>query len=170
MAKDAPIINILTYHLPHNLANQIYNEYQNRLREANFFIENIKSYKTLQNDKKTVELLLALSIFHKRIITNLDAAVKFYGTVTKYSTADTIKIGRYDLTGKEKNNILAVVINYNQLIERFSIPPIIMEYYETKEYLKNLILLKSIFTNATNQEKTTSRTKRKNKNEDELPF
>jgi len=103
MAKDAPIINILTYHLPHNLANQIYNEYQNRLREANLIIENIKSYKTLQNDKKTVELLLALSIFHKRIITNLDAAVKFYGTVTKYSTADTIKIGRYDLTGKEKN-------------------------------------------------------------------
>lgn len=170
MAKDAPIINILTYRLPRKLANQIYNEYENRLREANYFIDNIKSYKTLQGDKKTVELLLALSIFHKRVITNLDAAVKFYGTVTKYCTADTIKIGSYDLTGKEKNNILAVVMNYNQLIEKFSIAPIVMEYYETIEYLKSLILLKSILTNAADQERTISRTKRKNKTEDELPF
>ena len=126
MAKDTPIINILTYKLPYKLANQIYNEYQNRFREANYLIDNIKRYKELKNNKKTVELLLALSIFHKRVITNLDAAVKFYGTVTKYSTAQTIKIGSYDLTGKEKNNILAVVMNYNQLIERFLIAPIIV--------------------------------------------
>lgn len=148
MAKETPIINILTYHLPYDLSNQIYNEYLNRIREANFFIDKIESYKSLQNDRKTVELLLAFSIFHKRVISNLDAAVKFYITVTKHSKADTIKIGCYDLTEEERNKILAVVMNYIQLTEKFSIPPLLMEYYETKEFLKNLIHLKSILNNA----------------------
>ena len=77
------LINILTYKLPYDLANQIFKEYQDRYREVLFFIENGNSFKNLKEDIRTVELLLALSIFHKRVISNLDAAVKFYGRVTK---------------------------------------------------------------------------------------
>lgn len=147
MEGETQIINILTYHLPFDLSNQIFNEYQSRLKEANYFIDNIKSYKSLKPDIKTVELLLALSIFYKRVIANLDAAVKFYGTVTKYSKADIIKIGSFDLNGEEKNKILAVVMSYNQLIRKFSIPSLLMDYYETKELLKNLINLKTSLNN-----------------------
>jgi hypothetical protein len=148
MPKETPIINILTYRLPYDLANQIYNEYQNRFREAKFLIDNYSTFKVLQDNIMTVELLLSLSIFHKRVISNLDAAVKFYGTVTTKSDADTIRMGSYSLTGDEKNKLLAVVINYNQLIQKFSIPPIIMEYYDTKEFLRNLIGLKKDMSNA----------------------
>ena len=147
MTKDAPIINILTYQLPHNLANQIYNEFQSRVKETNYLIENYKTYKSLKDSSKTIELLLSLSIFHRRVITNLDGAVKFYGTVTKKGKTDTIRIGSYDLTLEEKNKILAVVINYNHLLEKFSIPPIVMEYHETREFLKKIIMLKSELQN-----------------------
>ncbi|MGX7666318.1 hypothetical protein [Flavobacterium pedocola] len=163
MAKETPIINILTYHLPFELTNQIYNEFQSRFKEANFLIENYKTYSSLKVDNKTVELLLALSIFHKRVIANLDGAVKFYGTVTKSSDAEIIKIGSYDLTNEEKNKILAVVMSYNKLLEEYSIPPIVMEYYETREFLRKLIDLKSVQNNV-------KKRKKGNDNEDEIPF
>jgi len=148
MATETPIINILTYKLPYELTNQIYNEYQNRIKEATFLINSYKTYISLKENIKTVELLLSLSIFHRRVITNLDGAVKFYGTVTKKGETDTIKIGSYNLTTDEKNKILAVVMNYNALLERFSIPPNVMEYYETRDFLKKIIALKSVLNNA----------------------
>ncbi len=160
----SPIINILTYQLPYELTNQIYNEFQNRLKEANFLIENYKTYKPLQNNIKSIELFLALSIFHRRVITNLDGAIKFYGTVTKKGDTETIRIGNYNLTADEKNKILAVVLNYNILLQKFSIPMQVMEYYETREFLKKLMVLKSDLEYGENY------SKEKSNNEDELPF
>lgn len=168
MAKETPIINILTYSLPFELTNQIYNEYQSRFKEATYLIDNFKTYRILQSDTKTVELLLSLSIFHKRVISNLDAAVKFYGTVTSHSEAEIIKIGSYDLTGDEKNKILAIVMSYNRLIEKFSIPTSVMEYYETKEFLKKLINLKSMLSHGEGEE--SKKENGNNKTEDDIPF
>ena len=79
MAKKSPLINILTYNLDFKLARQIFNEYESRLKDVKYLITQFKTYKVLEEDLKTVELLLALSIFHKRVIANLDAALKFYG-------------------------------------------------------------------------------------------
>lgn len=148
MAGQTPIINILTYKLPYELANQIYNEFQSRIKEAIFLIDNYKTYSSLSDSKKTVEIFLSLSIFHRRVITNLDGAVKFYGRVTKKGETDTITIGNYKLTAQEKNKMLAVVLNYDKLLTKFSIPQSIMEYYETREFLKKLIVFKSSFENA----------------------
>jgi hypothetical protein len=166
MAKETPIINILTYRLPFELTNQIYNEFQNRFRDANYLIDNYKTYQPLKGNLKTVELFLSLSIFHRRIITNLDGAVKFYGTVTKKGETDTIRIGSYNLTGDEKNKLLAVVLNYQKLLDRFSILPAVMEYYETREFLKKLIALKSNLDNAESQKGS----KGSQASEEDIPF
>ena len=146
MEKSTPnIINVLTYRLPFELANQIYNEFHSRLKEINFIIEKSPRYRSLKKDYKVVELLLALSIFNKRVISNLDAAVKFHGRITRYSTAETIKIGTYELDGIERNKLLGVVMNYNQLIERFQIPNSVMDYFLTKEFLLNVKRFKDSF-------------------------
>ncbi len=166
MAKETPIINILTYQLPFELSNQIYNEFQNRLKEAQFLIDTYKTYAPLRDDKKSVELFLALSIFHRRVITNLDGAVKFYGTVTRKNETNTVRIGTYDLTAEEKNKILAVVINYNRLLTQFSIPATVMEYYETRDFLKKLITLKLILNNVNREGKGGEN----QENEEDLPF
>lgn len=168
MAQNTPVINILTYKLPFELSNQIYNEYQSRMKDAVYLIDNYKTYMPLNENKKTVELFISLSIFHRRVISNLDGAVKFYGTVTRTAQTDTIRIGNYNLNGAEKNKLLAVVINYQNLLERFSIPPQLMEYYETRELLKNLIALKSNFDNADSQKK--GRSKGSQGNEEDIPF
>lgn len=147
MAKQTPIINIFTYGLPFDLANQIYNEYQDRIREAKYIIEVSQRYFPLANNLVTVELLLALSIFHKRVIANLDAAVKFYGTVNKVSQADTIRMGNYKFTGEEKNKLLALTITYRKLLVKYDISEAVMNYNLTKEFLQKLLVLKSVSDN-----------------------
>lgn len=168
MAKETTLIKVLTYRLPYDLSNQIYNEHQNRLKETIYLIDNYPGYKSLIKHKQTVESFLALSIFHKRVVSNLDAAVKFYGTVSSKSQANIINIGSYKLTAEEKNKILGVIMGYNKLIEKFSIPPSFMDYTETKEFLKNLINLKSSFNNASSKKKSPG--KSKTEDEGNLPF
>jgi hypothetical protein len=167
MEKQTPFINILTYKLNYELARQIYNEYQSRLKEADYLIKNYQFYQSLKKSTKTVELLLALSIFHKRVIANLDAATKFYGIVNDKSNANSIKMGAYSLDVKEKNKILALTITYNVLMDKFSIPSSIMDYNETKDFLKKIINLKSDLAYA---QKTKNRSTRKDENDPEIPF
>ena len=167
MAKESPFINILTYKLDYKLSRQIYNEYQNRYNEATYLIENYKTYQSLKSNMKTVELLLALSIFHKRVIANLDAAVIFYGTVNRASQAETIKLGNYSLTGLEKNKLLGVTMNYDALIQKFSVPTTIMDYVETRDFLKKLISLKSNLKYGSNKDKNS---RREEGGEEEIPF
>lgn len=171
MRNETPMINILTYQLPYKLTNQIYNEYQSRLKEATYLIENYKTYNPLSQYINTVELFLSLSIFYKRVVTNLDGAVKFYETVTKKGQTDTIQIGGYKMTEEEKNKILAVVINYNQLLKKFFIPPMIMEYVETREFLKKLIVYKTDIENGKNQKPKRNEENKDNQEDDfDLPF
>lgn len=139
MSNDVPLINIITYSLPYKLANQIYNEFESRLSEAKYIIKLSNRYKPLSNYIETVETLLALTIFYKRVIANLDAAVKFHSTISHYSGADTIKIGSYNFTGEEKNKLLSLIITYNKLRERFGIPQNIVDYELTKEFLVKVI-------------------------------
>jgi hypothetical protein len=51
-----PVINIFTYGLPFKLANQIYKEFQDRVKEANYLVENSTRFKFL-NDYNEMELL-----------------------------------------------------------------------------------------------------------------
>lgn len=148
MPNQTPIINILTYGLPFDLANQVYNEYQDRHREAVFLIDNYDRYSSLADNLLTVELLLALSIFHKRVIANLDAAVKFHGTVKNISKADIIQIGKYSFTGEEKNKLLALTITYRKLLDKYDLTEDVMNYSLTREFLQKLLVIKSITDNA----------------------
>lgn len=139
---SSPIINILTYKLPYELSNKIYNEYQSRKREVEYILEKYEAFFLLKEDEEIIELLLALSVFYKRIISNLDAATKFYGKVTSNSDASAVQIGNYKLTQSETNKLYSVIISYNQLLEKYSIPNSLMEYNETIELLKNIKQLK----------------------------
>jgi hypothetical protein len=165
MAQETPIINIFTYKLPYDLANQIYNEFQARLVEVKYLIEVAPSYKVLKKELEVIELLLALSIFHKRVVANLDAAIKFHKTVSEYGKVDTVRLGQYDFTGTEKNQLLSLVLNYRALIAKYGIPTSFMDYYETKEFLKNVKDLKEIESYGNDQKEKGSSTR-----EDDLPF
>jgi len=162
--KKTPFINILTYGLPFKLANQIYNEHKSRLSESKYIINLSERYRPLEEYIDTVEILLALTIFHKRVISNLDSAVKFYGTITNYSEANTIKIGSYNFNGDEKNKLLALTINYNKLKSKFRIPENLNDYELTKDFLVKVLYMLNDFKYGENI------TKKNNSEEDDLPF
>lgn len=143
------------------------------MREANFLIDNYEYYNTLKQEKKVVDIMIALSIFHKRVISCLDGADKFYGTITKNSEARTIRIGTYSFTGQERNNILGVLINYRALIAQFRIPESTMDYDRTKEFLKKLMYLKYSHANPQDNSPQNSKeeTDKKSRSDyDDLPF
>lgn len=164
-----PIINILTYKLDFKLSQQIYNEFQSRLTEAKYLISKYKTYKILEENLKTVELLLALSIFHKRVVANMDAAVKFHGTVTRMTEGSTsvISFGSYQMDVREKNKLLGITMNYNKLIEKFGVPPSFADYNQTNEFLRKIVNLKLHLNNANPKE---SNDNSKDESDDKIPF
>lgn len=128
--------------LPREISNPMYNEYNNRLKEIKFIIENRESYFNLREHIRTIELILSLSVFYKRVISNLDAATKFSNTVFSNSPAIAIKIGTYNLTGSEKNRMIAIVMSYNSLIEKYKITQDILTTVETKDLIRKIKNLK----------------------------
>lgn len=166
MIKNTPIINILTYNLPFKLSNQIYNEFQSRFINIKSLINKYDYYKKLEENIKTIELLLSLSIFYKRVISNLDAAVNFYKTVNMKSGAESIVIGDYKLTLDEKNQVLAIVLTYQNLLKKYKIPQYLIDSYDNKDFLRNFNNFKIEFRNSENKPTNENQSS----SSDELPF
>ncbi|HEY5589729.1 MAG TPA: hypothetical protein VIK55_01805 [Paludibacter sp.] len=164
MIKDTPIINILTYNLPYKLANQIYNENESRFSEVKYLIDHYDLYKPLSKYIETVKILLAMTIFQKRVIANLDAAIKFHGKIKRYSNVSTIKIGSYDFTEKEKNKLYGLIINFNTLINKFGIPIGLNDYEQTKDFLNKVLSLLE------HPENDQEKGEQANNNKNDLPF
>jgi hypothetical protein len=142
MAKEAPIINALTARLDGKLARQIYSEYQNRLREVTFLLSERDVFISLRREIRTIEILLALSIFNKRVIANFDAAVKFHITVSETGDSSTIRMGGFDLDDSERRKLSSVALSYRSLMKRFQIPEFVMTYETTWEFLQKIQDLK----------------------------
>ncbi|MEA4975093.1 MAG: hypothetical protein VB046_05085 [Paludibacter sp.] len=146
--KTTPIINIITAKLPKELAMKIYNEYQSRFKEMIGILENSERFNSIGSDMDVLELLLSLSIFHKRVICNIEGLEKFTGTIShKIESEITIIIGDFKFTTEEQNKIKAVIINYNKLKEKFGILDEYFNYYETYEFLENMLRYKKSFDN-----------------------
>jgi len=158
----------LTYGLPFKLSNQIFNEFQGRYTDINYMINKYDYYKNLGKDLKAIELLLSLSIFHKRVISNLDAAAKFYKTVNLKSGAETIAMGNYKLTRDENTQLLAIVITYKNLLQKYNVPQYLIDSYDNRDFLRNLKNLLSEIKNAKNKHKPDS--ENQTTSSDELPF
>ena len=147
MAKSASIINIFTYKLPYKISNQIYTEYQNRRREALFLVQNANSFKDFHEDLETIELLLAMSIFYKRVIANLQGAVNFHSLVNKYSGSEVVQLGSYRLNGEEKNMMLGVIMDFNSILQDYGMSLELANYSTTRELLHYKFELKTSMEN-----------------------
>lgn len=143
---EGALIRYLTYQLPYDVAKQLFNEYEARLKEIDWLLDHSNSFVEIRQNKKTIELLLAISIFHKRVLSNLDSASKFYSLVTRNSEAEAVRIGTYDLTRTERNRLLAAVLKFNEIISEFNISPTFMNYNTTREFLTNVKRMKNAET------------------------
>lgn len=132
------IIKILTYKLNYETANLIYNEYEDRLREINYLLNNYIYYKNLLERKKTIETLLALSIFYKRLIANFEGFLAFSNTLHR-SRVNQISIGNSKYDRKELQSLYFIHKDFLEIMEKFNISYSLFDYNETKDFLRNVM-------------------------------
>ncbi len=138
------MIEKFTENTPYRLSQQLIYEYNNRINDVNHFLSGkYDFYAPLKENIETIELLLALSIFYKRVLTNFESATKFSGRVVFNSDADSIQLGTYNLDSKEIFRIKSTILKFNKLMTKYSIPDDLFEYNETKEFLRKIKNYKS---------------------------
>ncbi|MFV1449870.1 hypothetical protein VBZ51_12015 [Maribacter sp. HS] len=145
------MIKQFTENVPYGLSQQMTIEYNNRLSDVNFFISGkYDYYASLRENSETVKLLLALSIFYKRVLTNFESANKFSSRIVFNSDADSIQLGTYDLSSKELFKMRKTVISFKTLMDKYSVPLTLFEYLETKEFLRKVKIFQNSFLNEDN--------------------
>lgn len=118
-------------------------EYNGRINDINYFLSGrYDYYAPLKKDIETIQLLLALSIFYKRVLSNFDSATKFTSRIIFKSEAESVQLGTYDLSAKEIFKLNKTVLTFKKLMEDYSIPIGLFEYLETKELLRKIKVYK----------------------------
>lgn len=137
------MIKEFTKNLPFKVSEQMIIEYNRRLSDINFFISGkYDYYAPLKENIETIKLLLALSIFHKRILSNFESATKFTSRIVLQSDATSVQLGTYDLSSKEIFKLNKTVFSFRKLMQDYSIPIGLFEYLETKEFLRKVKVYK----------------------------
>ncbi|HOY13483.1 MAG TPA: hypothetical protein PLY70_10100 [Saprospiraceae bacterium] len=137
------MINLFTENLPYKLREQMTFEYNRRINDINFFLSGRYDYYAhLKKDIDTIQLLLALSIFYKRVLSNFDSATKFTSRIVFNSEAKSIQLGTYELSAKEIFKLERTVRTFTKLMDDYSIPIGLFEYLETKEFLRKIKIYK----------------------------
>lgn len=135
------LINILCYKLPGDLSRAVHKEYENRWNEIQRILVYPKTrFKVLENYPKTLQCLLAMSTFYRRVLSGMEGASDFYKTVNKdvsNNRCRPIAIGKYRLDKEEYNKLLAIHISFQKMREKFGINEQLFEYTETEEFLTN---------------------------------
>lgn len=133
------MITLFTKNLPYKVSQQLRIEYDIRLSEIKFLTsEKIEQYHYLRKDLKTIELLLSLSIFYKRVISNFESANKFTSRVVINSDATSIQLGSYDFTDKEIFRLQRTVREFNHILAEYSIHPFLFDYTDTIIFLRKI--------------------------------
>lgn len=141
MSQSSALINILTYNLPGAITRPLFTEYNNRIKE----IENIlgwenSAYKELRDYETVVESLLAMSLFYRYVLGHFQAATSFYKTVNQRCEKEkecAIRIGRSVLDKEQQNHLLAAVIAFGNIRDKYNIFPGFFEFSETAQFLRN---------------------------------
>lgn len=146
MKKNSELINVLCYKLSGDVSRAVYNEYNNRWSEILHIWEYPHNrFKALQGYETTIQHLLAISTFYRRVLSGFDGARDFYKTVSKSlemrTQSPTISIGKYKLDQTAYNKLLGVQIEFGKLKSNFGIEDSFFEYFETEEFMTNCMRL-----------------------------
>ncbi|MDI9256873.1 hypothetical protein [Flavobacterium sedimenticola] len=125
--------------VPYKVGEQILYEYNRRISDINYLVAGKFNYYTpLSKDIETIKVLLALSIFYKRVLTNFDSANKFTSRIINSSNATGVKLGTYEMDLREIRNLNRMVISFRRIAFKYSISTEMFEYIETKEFLRKV--------------------------------
>lgn len=141
MPESSTLINILTAKLPGTITRPLFTEYNNRRREiADILAWKDSTYQVLREYESVVDSLLAMSLFYRYVLGHIQGATSFYRTVNQRSQANNecgISFGNNVLNREQQGHMMAAVISFNKIQEKFQLYPAFYEFSETAQFLKN---------------------------------
>ena len=141
MTNKTPLINILTSGLPGNVIRPLYQEFNSRRQEIDRIWANPdNNYSMLKDYATTVDALLAISLFYRHILGHMHGATSFYKSVNankRNTTECSIKGGNTVLDSQQQRKLLAAVIQFGKIQNKYQLPTILFEYSETVQFLRN---------------------------------
>ncbi len=141
-AKNS-LINIFASKLPASITKPMCQEYDWRKNEIQrVWAGDNNRYQKLETYESTIDALLALSIFYRHVVVNLDGASHFYVKINKDVDKEMpIKIGKFEFNKKEWNRLRAIHIQFGKITDRYQISPHFFEYADTLDFLRNCLNL-----------------------------
>lgn len=139
---ESSFIDNLCKDLPSDVRNAVHNEFTSRWKDIEHIWEYPQNrYKVLQPHQVTVRHLLAISTFHRRVLSGFDGARDFYKTVSRsfnHSPKNVeISIGKFKLNQTEYNKLLGVEIEFGKIRKKYGLDDSFFEYDGTDEFLTN---------------------------------
>ena len=123
--------------LPYKLRRQISQEYESKKRELNYILEKRKDEYKWIDDSEFLEYLLLLAIFYRQVIDPISGTIKFAYRVNKLG-AENIKIGRTELSKYNMKKLYRMVTDFYDIVEKFGLSPYLFDFYDVKDFLKNI--------------------------------
>ncbi len=141
MKKTQALLDKLTYKLSDSVTRPIHLEYTSRRKEIErIWAKPDNYYQMLQEYDSTVEALLAISIFYRHVMGHIKGAASFYAFINKKVIKDkncAIRIGKSVYDYEQQRHVLASVISFKELQEKYQIGARFYEYSDTLQFMKN---------------------------------
>ncbi|MDL2302797.1 hypothetical protein [Dysgonomonas sp. 520] len=133
------MISIFTKHLPYKVGEQLKIEYDKRVSDIkNLTSDKYQTYTNMKEYLDVIYLLLAMSIFYRRILANFDAANKFTHRILSKSDATSIVLGTIELSEKEILQLNSVVYRYKKIMEKYTLSVDMFVYSNTLEFMRKV--------------------------------
>ena len=131
------MIRMFCKELPRTLSQLLYNEYQVARKDLDFLLQTYpKTYKWI-DDPEVIQLLLALSIFYRRVIAQLESAMSFSKRLFNLNVSH-IEIGVDHIDHVQVEKMSKTVSEFYGLLKGFSIHTDLFDYYDLREFLSKL--------------------------------
>ncbi len=134
------MIKLFCKGLPYKISKQLYSEFDIRKKDAYYLMKNIEKYKTLRPDSDLVELIIAMSIFYKRVISNLESFSTFSDNIFLLNKeCKVINIGKYFHSKTNNSELKNIIKPFYAICSKYDICVSMFDYLETKELLRGII-------------------------------
>lgn len=141
MEEQSSVLDKLTYKLSGSVTRSIYLEYTSMRKEIDrIWAKPDNNYQMLQEYDSTVEALLAISIFYRHVMVHIEGAASFYTSINKKGIKDkecAIRLGKSVYDYEQQRHVLAAVISFKELQEKYQIGARFYEYSDTLQFMKN---------------------------------
>ncbi len=136
------MIRIFCKGLPFELSRVLFTEYKSRKGEIDYQISHDRAfYERYIENIDTVYLILAMSIYYKRVVAQLDAISTFQNNLRDRWKIGIVRIGDTLLTSEDEMSLSAYSGDFHRIMNHFNLPIWLFDWSDSVHFLRNIVML-----------------------------